>query len=261
MSLAVAAALRAARTLLSDLAGLWLPPVCPACQAREISAEGLCDDCNVRLLSLVALRYCPRCGSTVGPNIPLYDDGCPHCPAPVGRWDRVVRLGPYADPLRTAVREMKYHRREIVPRRLAGMLARAAATHCAPAEFDVAVPVPAHWRRRWARGQDHTAVLAGGVARELGLVVGRELIRVRNTPPQVFLPRSRRIENVRGAFQAASPRAVAGAHVLLVDDVTTTGATANEAARTLLRAGASRVTLAVVAKAEPLAAYSSPSPR
>lgn len=248
--------LGAARALLRDLAGLWLPPVCPACEAAEISAEGLCDDCNVRLLSLVSLRYCRRCGSTVGPNIPLYEDGCSACPTPVGRWDRVVRLGPYAHPLRKVVRELKYHRRQIMPRRLGTMLAQAVATGCPEAEFDLVAPIPAHWRRRLVRGQDHAAVLAGWVARELDLPVGRELIRVRNTSPQVFLPRSRRIGNVRGAFSAAWRAAVAGAHVLLVDDVTTTGATANEAARTLLRAGASRVTLAVVAKAEPPAAYS-----
>lgn len=258
----LAGALRAGRALLGDVAGLWLPPVCPACEAAEVSAEGLCDDCNVRLLSLVSSRYCPRCGATVGPNIPLSPDGCSRCPTPLGRWGRVVRLGPYAHPLRAVIRDLKYRRGSAsggMPRRLGTMLAQAVVTHCPDAEFDVAVPIPAHWRRRMARGHDHAAALADGVARELDVMVGKELIRVRNTPPQVHLPRSRRIQNVRGAFEAASPAAVAGTHVLLVDDVTTTGATANEAARTLLRAGASRVTLGVVAKAEPPAAYSAPS--
>jgi ComF family protein len=256
MSRHAAGLLGAARGLLRDLAGLLLPPVCPACRAAEISAEGLCDDCNTRLLALVSLRYCPRCGSTIGPNIPLYEGGCPGCPTPVGRWDRVVRLGPYAQPLRAVIRQLKYHRRQVIPRRVASMLAQAVATHCPHAKFDLVVPIAAHWRRRLLRGEDHAAVLAEWVARELAPAAGRELIRVRNTAPQVFLPRRRRIENVRGAFRAVSPSAVAGTHVLLVDDVTTTGATANEATRTLLRAGASRVTLAVVAKAEPPTAYS-----
>lgn len=249
-----AAILSGTRALLDGAAGLWVPPVCPACEAEEIAADGLCRECSLRLMALVAMRYCPRCGATVGPNIPVYEDGCPLCPRPVGRWDRLVRLGPYRPPLSSAVRQLKYRRRRILPR-LAPMLAQAVGTCCPDAAFDMVVPVPAYWRRRLARGQDHSRVLARGVAAALDLPVGRELARVRNTPPQVHLPRSRRIENVRGAFEVGSPRAVAGTHALLVDDVTTTGATANEAAKTLLSAGASRVTLAVVAKSEPPAAY------
>jgi len=239
---------RAARACAAGAADLWLPPVCPVCEAADISAGGLCDQCNMSLLALVSLRSCPRCGTTVGPNIPVYEDGCWACPSPLGRWDRVVRLGPYREPLRSVVRELKYRRRQILGRRLGRMLAQAVLTACGNASFDVVVPVPAHWRRRLVRGQDHAGVLARAVARRLGLSAGRELVRVRNTPPQVHLPRDRRIQNVRGAFALASKRTVAGAHVLLVDDVTTTGATANEAARTLLKGAAAKVTLVVVAK-------------
>ena len=117
------------------------------------------------------------------------------------------------------------------------------------------MPVPMHWRRRWSRGYDHARALAKRLAGRLNLPVGNELIRIRYTPPQVTLSRSRRIEIVRGAFALRSTAPIEGAHVLLVDDVTTTGATANETARTLLSGKASRVTLAVVAKAEPPTAY------
>jgi predicted amidophosphoribosyltransferase len=121
--------------------------------------------------------------------------------------------------------------------------------------FDVVIPVPMHWRRRLARGSNHSRALAGLLAGNLDLPLGDDLVRTRYTPPQVNLPRTKRIEMVRGAFGLRSARAVEGARVLLVDDVTTTGATANESARTLLSGGASRVTLAVVAKAEPPTAY------
>jgi len=117
------------------------------------------------------------------------------------------------------------------------------------------MPAPMHWRRRFVRGWDHARALGRAVGRELRLPVGDELIRLRNTPQQAQLPRSRRIANVRGAFAVRKPQALNGASILLVDDVTTTGATANEAARTLLQAGAARVTLAVVAKSEPPTAY------
>jgi len=236
-------------------ADLVWPESCAACGSAEPCVEGLCEACNVRLLSLVVLPYCPRCGSTLGPNVPVHDEGCAGCPSTLPRFVRTVRLGPYAAPLDGVVRELKYRRRETMRRRLGRLLAGAVASQMPDESFDLALPVPMHWLRRFGRGYDHAGVLARAVSRELGVPLGRELIRVRNTPPQVNLPRSRRIENVRGAFAVSKPRAIAGASILLIDDVTTTGATANEAARVLLKVGALRVTLAVVAKSEPPTAY------
>ncbi len=121
--------------------------------------------------------------------------------------------------------------------------------------YDVVVPAAMHWIRKLLRGGDHAALLVEELGKALNLPISFELIRVRNTPPQVHLSRARRIDNVRGAFVAKSKTSVNGARVLLVDDVTTTGATASECARTLFSAGASRVSLAVIAKSEKPAAY------
>lgn len=243
------------RVLGAGLADMLLPSVCPACGQADVSAAGLCDECNVELLSLIALPYCPRCASTLGPGVPARDDGCHECPTPLPRFARAVRLGPYAGPLRQVIRDLKYHRCDAMLARAGRMLARAVAGKCGGESFDVIVPVPAHWRRRLGRGTDHSMSLARAVAAELPAPVEPELVRIRHTPPQTHLSRTRRLANVRNAFAARAPRAVAGANILLVDDVTTTGATVNEAARTLLKAGASRVTVAVLAKSEPPTAY------
>ncbi|MHC4562172.1 MAG: ComF family protein [Planctomycetota bacterium] len=237
------------------LADLLLPGVCAACGSDVASAEGLCDTCNVELLAYVAVPYCPRCGSSLGPNIPASDEGCWSCPATLPRYVRTVRVGPYAGPLRSAVRELKYHHRDAVRRRLGEMLAEAVVARCEGETFDAVVPIESHWRRRLARGCDHARRLAEAVARPLATPVGRELVRIRHTPPQTRLSRTQRIENVRKAFAPRNDKTLAGARLLLVDDVTTTGATANEAARTLLTGGALRVTLAVLAKSEPPTAY------
>ncbi|MCJ7544576.1 MAG: ComF family protein, partial [Phycisphaerae bacterium] len=199
--------------------------------------------------------YCPRCGATVGPNIPTYDDGCAACPDTLPRFCQVVRLGPYTPPLRGIVQAMKYSRGAVPTARAGRLLAQAVQAQLNDVRWDVVMPVPMHWRRRLARASDHARLLAGGLARALRVPLGDELIRVRHTPPQVHLPRTRRIENVRGAFGVRRARGLAGANILLVDDVTTTGATANEAAKTLLAAGAEKVALAVLAKAEPPTAY------
>ncbi|MBS3734938.1 MAG: ComF family protein [Phycisphaerae bacterium] len=242
------------RWLAQGLGALVLPDVCAACAAAPPAAEGLCETCNRELLTLAALPACPRCGATLGPNIPARDDGCDACGATLPRFQRVVRIGPYAGPLRSAVRNFKYHRRERLRRRLARLLAEAVATRAGSA-FDLVAPVPMHWRRRLARGYDHAGILAGQIARTLRRPLDEVLVRVRHTAPQVRLSRTQRVANVRGAFAVRRRADLDGARVLLVDDVTTTGATADEAARTLRRGGASSVTLAVVAKAESPTAY------
>jgi len=244
------------RAGLGALLDLVLPTTCSACAACDVSDGGLCDACNVRLLALAALKYCPRCGATIGPNIPARADGCRACPTPLPRFASVTRLGPYTAPLRRVVQALKYHRVETMCARLGEMLAMALDARHEADQFDMALPVPMHWRRRLVRGCDHARMLARAVGRQLDLPVGAELARIRHTPPQVHLPRTRRLANIHGAFAVTRPADIAGARILLVDDVTTTGATANEASRTVLRAGASSVHLAVVAKAEPPRAYS-----
>jgi ComF family protein len=171
------------------------------------------------------------------------------------RFQRLVRVGPYAAPLRQAIHRLKYHRRVHAPGHLAGLLAEAVRARCAGDRLDLVLPVPMHWLRQMGRGWNHSAALAAALGRRLDLPVGGELVRVRNTPPQVHLPASRRAANVRDAFDVTSRRNLIRAHVLLVDDVVTTGATANEAARALLKAGSSSVTVAVLAKADAPAAY------
>ncbi len=230
---------------------LLLPRFCAGCGQNDVAVDGLCCNCSRDLLALTALPYCPRCGATVGPGIPLREDGCAACPHPLLRFGQVVRLGPYAGPLRQSIRHRKYHRNEQMLKRFGVLLAETITTHWEPSRFDVILPVPMHWRRRWTRGYDHAHALGHQIGRCLGLPVGNELIRVRFTPPQTSLSRSGRLRILRGAFDVTCPATVEGANVLLVDDVTTTGATANETARTLLSHRASRVMLAVIAKAEP----------
>jgi ComF family protein len=241
--------------VLAGLADLFLPEVCGGCGCDIAGEEGLCHACNTRLLMLVSTNYCPRCGTSLGPGVPVSDEGCTFCPVPLGRFARVVRLGPYVDPLRSMLRELKYRRQEWMVLRLAKMLAAAVAARCPQDQFDLVMPVAMHWRRRLWRGCDHSRLLGAALAAGLRLPLGHELVRIRHTPQQARLSKTRRLENVRGSFAAPPAAALAGASILLVDDVTTTGATASEAARTLLAAGASKVTLVVAAKADPRRAY------
>jgi len=243
---------------------LLLPNVCHACRRADVATHGLCEACHLSMLKLAALDYCPRCGATrAEPRDEQREKwlegqvDCPLCPQPLPRVEQVVRIGPYVQPLRAVIRGMKYRREEALCRWVSELLA-AAVTARVDGRPDVVVPAAMHWRRRLARGHDHAAVLAACVAKEMRLPLGHDLVRTRPTPAQVNLPRTRRLANVRNAFTVPRPAEIQGLRVLLIDDVTTTGATANEAARTLLKAGASTVVLAVLAKSDPPRAYAEP---
>ncbi|NLF32169.1 MAG: ComF family protein [Planctomycetes bacterium] len=232
------------------LLDLALPTVCAACGRRDERAGPLCPSCAAALLGQVDGRYCPRCGAGIGENLPVDEDGCFQCPTPVPRFQRVVRLTAYEPPLAEVIRGMKFRGVRHGCRWLGRLLADRVAATGELASVDAVQHVPLHWIRRLDRGFDQGRLLAAAIARRIGRPRLEALRRVRNTPPQVNLPRTRRLENVRGAFKPVG-RDAEGLHVLLVDDVTTTGATADEATRALLAGGARRVSLAVVAKAEP----------
>ncbi len=244
------ATLPGVRYLLRGLGDLLFPETC-LCGANPGQADGLCEDCKVLLTQHVAVAFCPRCGASIGPNLRVYET-CSACPNPLPRFEQVFRLGSYAPPIRTAICQLKYQGRLGPAEKLTDLLAgRIEAGIETP--LDVVCPVPMHFWRRWTRGRDHADALAKRLGKRLSLPVGSLLRRIRNTPQQIHLSRTARRSNVRDAF--ASTRPLDGASVLLVDDVTTTGATADECARMLKKAGASHVQLAVLAKAEPTAAY------
>lgn len=269
--------------LVRSIGNLLLPQTCTGCGSNCPTVDGFCAECGAELLALTSMDYCMRCGESLpggkaAPGSADSDtradkshgepagavlearrfggpDGCPACPEVMPHFKQLVRLGPYARPLRPAIQRLKYHGGPASLRQLGTMLAMAVRSRL-PALPDLVLPVPMHWARRLSRGRNHAADLAQAVARRLDLPVGDELLRVRNTPPQVHLPASRRRENLRGAFTVVSRDTLRSCHVLLIDDVVTTGSTANEAARTLLEAGAAAVTLAVLAKTPAPAAYS-----
>jgi ComF family protein len=247
---------RAVVDLAKGAGDLLLPAVCPACQERPPTLDGLCEACAAERLTLLAMPYCPRCGMTLGPGVPADPGGCGKCPTPMPRFSRTVRLGPYAGPLRHAVKHLKFRRGDILSSAATQQLVCAINAADDLPGLDVVVPIPAHWTRRLARGRDHSGLLARRLARHLGLPLEPLLVRTRSTPPQTHLSRTARIANVRNAFTTRDPAAISGANILLVDDVTTTGATANECARALLKGGAKSVTLGVLAKSEPRDAYS-----
>src|SRR5262249_35136934 len=187
---------------------------------------GLCPSALASASGLV----CPRCAASVGPFTALAN-GCSICRDEPFSFERVLRLGAYEGLLREAVLRMKHFTGEAVAEALAELWAETASQKLHETGASLIVPVPLFWRRRWVRGYNQSESLARALAKQLRLPSGSHLLRrTRNTPSQTQQSASKRRENVRGAFTAKPGPELTGKTVLLVDDVMTTGSTANEAA-------------------------------
>lgn len=176
---------------------------------------------------------------------------CPSCARCLVRANDAGALAPfvYGGPLAQAITRLKYDKRPELGGRLAHLLLRHLEGSMA--SFDVVVPVPLHAARLAERGYNQSALLAQPIATRLGVPCrARALARSRATAQQARLDRPQRRENVAGAFVLREPARVRGGHVLLVDDVCTTGATLHACARALLDGGAREVTMMALALAE-----------
>jgi ComF family protein len=224
-----------------------LPPLCPACREPLGDGIGLCAACWSKL-SFIEPPYCARLG------IPfLYDPGpgllSMQAIADPPAYDRARAAVCYDDVARKLVQAYKYSDRLDLAPLMGRWMARAGAELLAGA--DALIPVPLHWRRLWARRFNQSATLAGAIGEACRVpVMHAGLKRVRATPQQVGLSRSERAQNVQGAFQVPAEQKglVKGRRLVLVDDVLTSGATVDNCARTLLRAGAAHVDVLVFAR-------------
>ncbi len=154
----------------------------------------------------------------------------------------------YAGPAQEAVRRFKYRRRWRLGRWLAARMAETAYAEFPLQDIALILPVPLHWLKRRLRGWNPAEFLAASVARTLEKPCQPQALRRRRwTATQTRLPHARRFRNVRSAF-SARPELVRDRSVLLVDDVLTSGATAEACARALREAGARRVFVLAAAR-------------
>lgn len=149
--------------------------------------------------------------------------------------------------MRKLIHLYKYGKVQTLARPLGELLLRALPRD---ERFDLVVPVPLHWRRRWQRGFNQAELLARLVAARRAIPVTKVLRRVRSTSAQAGLSGTGRRRNVAAAFRCRNSSLMKGRRVLLIDDVMTTGSTAAACALALKRAGASRVALLTVARVD-----------
>jgi len=233
---------------------LVFPALCPVCHAILGAGrrDPLCGTCWSAIIRL-DVPWCDTCGAapalspaSADPRQIAHGRSCAACEAAPPSYDYARSAAVYEGQLREALHALKFSGR----RALAAPLGELAAEQCLaalPAGIDALIPVPLAPERERERGFNQAALLARRIGRRLAVPTRpRWLARIRPTRPQSELSAGERRANVRGAFRAS--RRVAGRHVLVVDDILTTGATVDACARALRDAGAQRVGVLTVAR-------------
>jgi ComF family protein len=225
-------ALAAARYVL-DFA---LPPRCSACGVIVGEAHSFCTDCW-REVEFLGAGGCSTCG------LPLQASEADNCGACLARPPRIARTRAavaYDDISRGLALRLKYGRKVAI----AKTMARFMAPLVDGGEERLLVPVPLHRSRLWWRGFNQSTLVAAELSKRLGIPAAPLLLsRHRRTPPLKGMSALQRRKAVAGAFSVRDAAPVKGKTVILVDDVLTTGSTADACARALKRAGAARIEL------------------
>jgi ComF family protein len=231
-----------------DVLDFCYPNRCARCE--EVAGQPfLCDRCDKELREVEARAACEWCAKPLGGAC----GACPYCEGKgLPLFHRVASLGALRDPLRHLIHAIKYHGRWPLAERLADRLLGQERVQNVLRIADCLVPVPLYRLRQVTRGFNQAEVMARHLAKRCGKRFVRPAVRLRNTDTQTHLhSRARREENLKDAFGLVREWPIRNRHVVLVDDVMTTGATLQSLARTLAPAEPASLSAIVLAVADP----------
>jgi ComF family protein len=232
------------RKTLQEFEDFVFPSVCLVCRKRlAIQSENyslICEACE-KTSSRLNAPFCAVCRQVLPQGV----QSCPICQS--SEAVPVFAFGLFDPFNRELLHRLKYYGDRPAGKFLGNHLGSLVFSHRENHNWDAVVPVPLHWTRKWSRGFNQSLLLAEAVSKTLGIPVLPALRRTKRTQDQTKLSREKRLANVCGAFRVIAD--VRGKKLLLLDDVSTTGATLEECRKILKEAAAAEISAAVVALA------------
>jgi competence protein ComFC len=234
------------KLLLGDLLDFIYPSRCGVC-GRELSREDviICAGCW-QALSAIPPPVCQKCGLPTSPQDLL----CSSCEVRDHFFSFARSYGPFDEIFQKIIHLFKYRGKLSLSKPLAALMGATVRGDARYSPMEALIPVPLHSAKRRARGYNQSELLARDLSRTIGPpLLERVLVRTLNTRSQSKLSLSGRMANVQDAFRVKAPRQIQDRQIVLVDDVLTTGATADACASVLLKAGAAQVSVITMARA------------
>lgn len=228
---------------MSQVDKLFFPPACLNCSSRVTSPEQvLCADCLAQAVPITE-NYCAKCGA------PLKDYSCEACSLTEFFFDLARSGFLYSDTVKQLVHQLKYNALLSPAAFFAGALLKIPAAKRFSQGYDLVSSVPLHRVRKRDRGFNQSELIGRKLAQALNLPYSEPVFRQKNTASQTNLSGEQRKLNLLGAFALRKNADIADKRIILVDDVFTTGSTANEISRVLKDKGAAKVLVLTAARA------------
>lgn len=233
---------------LNDLSEVIFPPQCLGCaEILHPFNKIFCPACNDKI-KFINGSLCLICGTTF-PDSPAPSHLCGDCLENKKYFSYARAVFSYEDLILNSIHQFKYNRNISVGEMLASFMADFSFPDIDFTDYSLLIPVPLHIKRLRERGFNQSLILANALEKKRRIPVNFSLLKRRKfTLTQTGSNRNERKQNIKGAFEVTDKRNIAGKNIILIDDVYTTGATINECAKTLVRAGAQKVAVLTLAR-------------
>jgi ComF family protein len=229
------------REIFNDVGNIIFPPQCPACTdiINQQVHQVFCSDCLGKI-NFITNNFCPICGAPFLAS-PAGNHICGNCLENKPYYSQVRAVASFETVIMEAIHKFKYGRNISIGYALGSFMAGFSFPDFDFPEFSLLVPVPLHVKRLRERGFNQSLLLAQVIGNKYKLPVDFSLLkRNKFTLTQTGLNKAEREKNIKGVFAVADKKKIAGISLILIDDVYTTGATVNECAKVLLKAGAQK---------------------
>ena len=234
---------------LNDVGDVIFPPQCLGCGEifHPLTRQVFCPVCKEKI-KFITDNLCPVCGTTFSDS-PAKSHLCGNCMENKTYFSCARAVVSYETIILNAIHQFKYGNNISVGALLASFMADFSFPDVDFTDYSLIIPVPLHIKRLRQRGFNQSLILAQALAKKWQIPVNFSLLkRHKFTLTQTGLNKTERKQNIKGVFEVSNKKKIAGKNVILVDDVYTTGATINECAKTLIKAGAQKVTVLTLAR-------------